>query len=409
MDLSALTRQLEARVIARMEHGDYEALDWLEAEVEIDLDPATPVDKYLQMPRPLAPWGRGAGSRASRARAKATRAALPELPGWEEASRDVDTLLREAIAWLRLGMLSEQWAREERDHQLAAGLFGIATRLDALAHQLAHLEHTTNNEHTPRIRTLEIDRALRRADDTLNPSARAEPPQPTHASQASATTTFDYLGFEDRFRGPEVEISARLAHHVPRLGGHGPVLDLGCGRGEFLRLLAEAGITAHGVDSDGPMAESARSAGLEVTTCDLFEALSATEPESLGAITAFHVIEHMSLDDQLRLIRHARRALREGGVLLLETPNPTSLVAGSINFLRDPTHIRPLHPDTLAFMMESEGFAATEIEFLAPVPPQFRVPRITGDSPITDEVNRALAVIDDTLFGSQDVAVIGTR
>jgi O-antigen chain-terminating methyltransferase len=117
----------------------------------------------------------------------------------------------------------------------------------------------------------------------------------------------------------------------------------------------------------------------------------------------------MDLASQVRLVRAARAALRPGGILILETPSPLSLVAGSINFLRDPTHVRPLHPDTLAYIVESEGFTSAEIELLAPVPPASRVPRVDAESERDNQINTALDVIDEVLFGHQDFAVIGTR
>jgi SAM-dependent methyltransferase len=258
------------------------------------------------------------------------------------------------------------------------------------------------------VRALEIAQALQRQDADSRSSQTRIVERPS-VQTAPSTANFDYLGFENRFRGPEAVIRERLQHHVSRLQESYPVLDLGCGRGELLALLAEAGVPASGVDSDRAMAEAARQRGLTVTTGDLFEVLEAIEPASLGALTAFHVIEHMDLASQVRLVRSARTALRPGGVLILETPSPLSLVAGSINFLRDPTHVRPLHPDTLAYIVESEGFTHAEIELLAAVPAASRVPRVEANSERDDQINAALDVIDEVLFGHQDFAVVGPR
>ncbi len=419
-DVAGVVAEILRSVEARQAQGDYDRLDWLDAEIDVSLEADTPVDAYLQAGRPPAPWGSADGGRLDHARRKAMRRVAPSLPSWDARSRAVDALLRDAIGWLRLSLQSEQWAREERDtiiggalgrleHALALHEEALALHEEALAlHEeaLAPHEEATRVKFTAfetRLRALEVDRAVRHAEARPAPSEGSATPVPTEP------VDFDYLGFEDRFRGHEDVIRERLQHHVPRFIQHEPVLDLGCGRGEFLQLLQASGITGRGVDSDAHMAEVARSNGLDVQTENLFAVLERTPPESLGAISAFHVIEHMDLTHQLRLIRLARAALRPGGLLLLEMPNPMSLTAGSINFLRDPTHVRPLHPETLAFLMESEGFATAEIEPLALVPPEHGVPLITIPSATTDEINAALSTIDSLLFGYQDVAVIGTR
>ena len=459
LDVDGIVAVLERRVEKRRAAGDYADLDWLNAEVEVLLEANTPVDAFLQTPRASPSWTQAAEARESRTRAAVTRLALPGIPRWDELDREVDDRLREAIAWLRLALQSEQWAREQRDGILGKDLAILAGEIGRVSHQvgqglvaaveiksvvsgmerrlrvletdralkeadsreasqwrtetsaaIAKMRPACPDPFQARLRALEVDAAVKRA--AARPAASAgAPPQPSPASTTEPTVsgTFDYLGFEDRFRGPDEQITERLRHHLPRLAEQGPVLDLGCGRGELIRLLKDNGTDARGVDSNPHMAEVARALGVPVEQIDLFAALDACESESLGAITAIHVVEHLSLGDQLRLIRASRRALRPGGILLLETPNPLSLVAGSINFLRDPTHVRPLHPDTLAFMLESEGFATAEIEHLAPVPPEHRVPRVQGSSDTAKQVNAALDVIDDWLLGPQDFAVIGTR
>ena len=465
-DLDGIVAGLERRVEERRAAGDYVDLDWLDAEVEVLLEADTPVDVFLQTPRASPSWTQAAEAQESRTRAAVTRLALPGFPRWDELDREVDDRLREAIAWLRLALQSEQWAREQRDGILGKDLAIHSKELGILADEIGRVSHQVSqgfvaavemenvvSEMERRLRALEIDRAQKEADSREASQWRAETPavitgippgspdllqprlraleveaavqrtaarsaasagaprqtRPASTAEPPASGTFDYLGFEDRFRGPDEQIAERLRHHLPRLADQGPVLDLGCGRGELLCLLRDNGTDARGVDSNPHMAEVARASGLPVEQIDLFAALDACESESLGAVTAFHVIEHLSLGDQLRLIRASRRALRPGGILLLETPNPLSLVAGSINFLRDPTHVRPLHPDTLAFMLESEGFVTAEIEHLAPVPPEHRVPRVQGSSDTAKQVNAALDVIDDWLLGPQDFAVIGTR
>lgn len=223
-----------------------------------------------------------------------------------------------------------------------------------------------------------------------------------------------YLQLEARHRGTEAEIAERLAIYLPYFGG-GEVLDLGCGRGEFLALLGERAIPARGVDSSAEMVATCRSKGLRVDEGDLLEALAASPPGGLGGIVSFHVVEHLPPPVIDRLIRLAWGALAPGGVLVLETPNPLSVVVAARSFWLDPTHVRPVHPEMLRVMLESAGFASVERVDLRPFPKDERLPEIDvarlSDElrPLADEVNRLRDRIDELLFGHRDFAMIARK
>ncbi len=225
----------------------------------------------------------------------------------------------------------------------------------------------------------------------------------------------DYFELERRFRGTEDEIADRLRPYLPYLEGRGEILDLGCGRGEALSVLAARGLPARGVDSSASMVEESRRKGLRAEAQDLFAALAAVEESSLGAVVSFHVIEHLEPRDVERLVRLAWRALRPGGVLVLETPNPLSVVVAARNFWIDPTHRRPVHPETLRFLFESAGFDPVERIDLRPFPGDQRLPEIDVEElaeelrPLADRLNRIRDRLDDTLWGCQDYGMIGTR
>ena len=176
-----------------------------------------------------------------------------------------------------------------------------------------------------------------------------------------------YRAFEDRFRGSRDLIRDRLiAGYKPFVDhvaaqGNSRALDLGCGRGEWLEILRESGIDARGVDLDDGMLEAARTAGLDVERCDALEALRGEADGALALISGFHIAEHLPFAELLALMTEARRALRPGGLLILETPNPENLVVGTANFHLDPTHIAPIPVDRLAFMAEFAGFARSAI------------------------------------------------
>lgn len=178
----------------------------------------------------------------------------------------------------------------------------------------------------------------------------------------------NYAGFEDIFRGSEVFIQDRLRPYLPMLEAHGPVLDVGCGRGEFLSLLAESGINATGVDIDQSMLARARAKGLSVVLADAVEYMDSLEKESLGAIVSFQVIEHLPVELLRHLLTSALKVLRPGGVLIAETVNPHSPAALKAFWL-DLTHVRPLYPESMLLLARECGYDRGEIFF----------PRSTGD------------------------------
>jgi len=180
------------------------------------------------------------------------------------------------------------------------------------------------------------------------------------AKLQSADEDASYLSFEHRFRGAEEDIRGRAGAYLPRLRHAEPVLDLGCGRGEALLLLRNAGIECRGVDVSEAMVRHCRGLGLEVERGDVLDALAGSQPESLGAVVSFHVIEHLPPEVIDRLVRLAFAALRPGGLLILETPNPLSVAVTARSFWLDPTHVRPVHPEGLRASFEQAGFTAVE-------------------------------------------------
>ena len=170
-----------------------------------------------------------------------------------------------------------------------------------------------------------------------------------------------YRAFEDRYRGSRDLIKTRLQIYRPFLEGlagaePATALDLGCGRGEWLELLGEAGFAARGVDLDEGMLAACRERGLNVLNDDAINALRTTPDGSLSVVSAFHVVEHIAFDQVQILIGEALRALRPGGLLILETPNSENLTVGTSSFYDDPSHLRPLPSKLLAFAVEFSGF-----------------------------------------------------
>lgn len=224
-----------------------------------------------------------------------------------------------------------------------------------------------------------------------------------------------YLELEDRFRGTREEISDRAQAYLGYLEGKGSILDLGCGRGEMLAVLEEHGLTARGVDQSEEMVSHCRNLDLTADRIDLFGALEQAPEGSLGGVLSVHVIEHLEPTELDRLVRLAWRALEPGGSLILETPNPLSLVVAARNFWLDPTHRRPVHPATLMLLFEQAGFDPVERLDLRPFEVEDRLPEIDLSDlsedmkPVADHVNRLRDQLDELLYGFQDYAMVGTK
>ncbi len=187
---------------------------------------------------------------------------------------------------------------------------------------------------------------------------------PEHVGGIGPIDSF-YYGFEEYFRGSREDVKNRLKVYLPyveqvrNIGAPG-FLDIGCGRGEWLELLAENNIPARGIDLNAHMIHESRNRSFSVEQADVFEYLQQIPDNSLSGITGFHIIEHLSFNMLLSILTEAWRTLASGGILILETPNPENLLVGSCNFYADPTHRRPILPPTLSFMFSHAGFKKQE-------------------------------------------------
>ena len=211
-----------------------------------------------------------------------------------------------------------------------------------------------------------------------------------------------YKKFEDKFRGSEESIKQRVSEHLPRFKKmpaklkKKPVIDIGCGRGEFISVLSDAGFDAIGVDMNEKMVERAINMGLKAVTNDAKSYLSEYKSGSVAAITGFHIVEHIPFESLMEIFKECYRALDRGGFVLFETPNPQSLFVGANTFYLDPSHQRPVPSELLAFMLEYVGFG-TEIVPLHP---------IKVDEQSTD---KTLSSLQHAIYGDADYAVIGTK
>jgi SAM-dependent methyltransferase len=216
-----------------------------------------------------------------------------------------------------------------------------------------------------------------------------------------------YPAFTDRFRGSPGEVTAKLAGYLPDIhrlvGGTtaaGAVVDVGSGRGEWLALLRGAGVPASGVDANPEFVDAGRARGLDLVHGDAVAHLRGLAPASVDVVTAFHLIEHLDVETLLALLEAARHALRPGGCVLLETPNPSNLRMAACDFHNDPTHRFPLPPDLTEYLVAASGFGQIEVRPLNPGGPPFE-PTSAGSA---QRVEQLVAL---ALYGPQDYAVLG--
>lgn len=237
--------------------------------------------------------------------------------------------------------------------------------------------------------------------------------QPNRETPTEAVT---YVAFEDRFRGTRDDIRARLRDYLPLLEGASDVLDVGCGRGEFLELMRERGIAARGVDANSEMVELCRERGLVADVSDALTFVAAQPGASLGGLTAIQVVEHFEPAYLSRFLEAVFRALRPGAVMILETINPACWMAFFETYIRDLTHARPLHPETLRFLAQAAGFTRVDISYRAPVQEGDRLPSVAlaADSDpavaqLAAAVNAHAERLNARLFGAMDYAVIARK
>lgn len=256
----------------------------------------------------------------------------------------------------------------------------------------------------------DLDRIRTEYEGIIHSELRTVRQRAAYLAQAGAATVhasaslpaelgapFDYGRFAERFRGPEEYVKSGQKFYLPYFAGSHDVLDIGCGRGEFLELMRDAGVTARGIDLSRESVDLCRSKGLQADVADLFMYLDSLADASLDGIFSAQVVEHLAPHRLPEMIRLAAQKLRRDGVLVIETPNPECLAIFATHFYLDPTHTRPIPQALLAFYMEEYGIGRIETHYR---------------SPAIDSMPALAALPEDfrnAFFGGLDYGIIGRK
>ncbi len=325
--------------------------------------------------------------------------------GWEKRLAETEIRYLRAVAEL-------QAAFDQRVREGEAGFGYRLAQAESAFRELAGRQHADFSralaeagrrfeeqitEEFRRIR-LEVEREIHSELRTLRQRLALMARQSTvERADRPREAGLDWLRFAERFRGSEESVKAAQRRYVEEFRGCRRVVDLGCGRGEFLELMAEAGISARGVDASAECVALVRAKGFEADQADLFDYLEALADGSLDGIFCAHVIEHLPVERLPALVGLSARKLERGGRLVIETPNPACLAIFATHFYADPTHVRPVPASLVVFYLEEAGFGGIEVRPL---------------SPAVDAI-AALAELPEgfreTFFGGLDYAVLARR
>jgi O-antigen chain-terminating methyltransferase len=271
-------------------------------------------------------------------------------------------------------------------------------RVKTLEAQVRQLE--TRLENTNSL-AASLVRDIERLYKTNQPASASAAPEVVRSPESGAQL---YCAFENEFRGDTATIAGRQAAYLPLVLKASaactgkPVLDIGCGRGEFLQLLHDNHVASLGVDIDAAMVERCRARGLNVEHGDFASALNSGKDGDLAGVVAFQLVEHIGYEHLVELIRSANARTAPGGVIILETVNPANFTALR-DFYLDPTHRNPIPAATLEFLVRSCGYREVVVQYMSHTPPDRQ---LKGSDSNTAKLNKLL-------FGPRDYAVIGWR
>jgi 2-polyprenyl-3-methyl-5-hydroxy-6-metoxy-1,4-benzoquinol methylase len=302
--------------------------------------------------------------------------------------------------------------------QVASDAANLADRFNELherngAFIQGELENFARESQIEREKIAGLLARMAEVDHFLTEVKRSYPELVTPERLVKLTTGFEAVerAHAMRFRGTREEIMERVSVYVPDLKSItslGPVLDIGCGGGELLEVMRDNDIDAYGIEIVEAAVTECVSAGLDARHDDALHHLSTLPKGTLGAVTAIHVVEHLGLDTLIEMIDLSLQALRPGGLLIFETPNPSNVIVGANSFYLDPTHDRPIPSALLEFLVSIRGFTdARVVPFKRSPNPFTHV--MPNEGAWANDVSRVAEHVSNVFLGAEDYAVIARR
>ena len=354
----------------------------------------------------------------------------PERAGFPQSVKNVaKSAIQKSVYWYVnpiVAQLHRMHASTARAmHEMADQLKSVNDRLevlekDSLSRRVQALEGERFDE---RIGRLERSWRQRMAEEPRYAPPPAEAAEgdgrgvgrerPT-VGRAEPLFHFDYYWFESIHRGDRALIKRRQQPYLEFFEGCSNVLDVGCGRGEFLELMVEKGIGGYGIDIESDAVQFCEDAGLKAEQAEAIAHLAAIPDDSLDGVFISQVAEHMTPSELIELVGLAYNKMKPGGHVVVETPNPQCLLIFASFFYADLSHVQPIHPETMRFLLLSAGFREVEIKLTNPVPRNQRlgkvvVQEISPGETWVDELNANVDKLNSVLFSYMDYAAIAEK
>jgi O-antigen chain-terminating methyltransferase len=286
-----------------------------------------------------------------------------------------------------------------------------STVFKSLEWKIEKLEAEYANIKTLLVNFGDLEQSLRRLIGSIDEKSGEKSETLSHLQRMrEQLSPYQYSDFEQRFRGDEQAVKEQLNGYIPLFApaGDAAILDIGCGRGEFLELLREEGKKGEGIDLSESMLTIAREKGLNCTHADALDYLKQQPAKSLGGIFSSQVIEHLEPGYLRDLVIEAFRALRKNAVIVLETVNPLSLLALSSIYFLDVTHCKPLHPEFMRYLLENTGFSDVDIVYTGGFDRE-KLEAISPENHLAREFNTNVDKLNRLLYASPAYAVTGIK
>lgn len=336
------------------------------------------------------------------------------------AQRNEIRSLKEELEELRVYVKGEkEIAILESERKLAKK---IDTDVNALREQLSSLKNQSTLQEQ-QLKSLDcitrgIEKIITRLSTANDPRRDAIPCVSAESTKQALDNSIDYsyLLLENRYRGPEEEIAKRLKIYPDYFkNSRQAILEIGSGRGELQELFQKSGINSYGIELDAAMVEHCREKKLNVKKEDGLAHLASLADKSLGGVIAIQVIEHLAKKQLENLFSLCAKKVEAGGKIIFETINTTSLSALCHNYFRDPTHVLPIHPETIAYMMEVAGLNIVEINKVSPFPKEAILQEVSIEGFYTprwqaslETLNHNLRQLNNLLYAPQDYFILAS-